>query len=135
MTGRDKGLCCPRKGFMQPIALCYHSRRFFVHEFHCAKEHVVARNLHKAFRLMGKYLLIGLTVAIALKAQQSSPSAAAWAGAVRTAAGEPVAGAKVTVFTRGAKKNRTAVTGADGKFAFAEIRLGPRKVSVQLPGR
>ena len=82
-----------------------------MHEFHCGKEHVIARTFHKTFRLVKKYLLLGLLVAIALKAQQSSPSAQAWAGVVRTAAGEPVAGAKVTVFTPGAKKNLTAVTG------------------------
>ena len=106
-----------------------------MHEFHYAKEHVIARTFHKAFRLIAKYLLFGLMVAIALKAQQSSPSAPAWAGAVRTAAGEPVAGAKVTVFTPGAKKNLTAVTGTDGRFAIADLRLGPNRVSVQLPGR
>ena len=66
-----------------------------------SKEHAIARTFHKAFRLIQKYLLLGLMVAIALKAQQSSPSAPAWTGVVRTAAGEPVAGAKVTVFTPG----------------------------------
>ena len=106
-----------------------------MHEFHYAKEHVIAGTFHKAFRLIKKYLLLGLLVAIALKAQQSSPSAQAWAGVVRTAAGEPVAGAKVTVFTSGAKKNPTAVTGTDGRFAIADLRLGPNRVSVQMPGR
>ena len=106
-----------------------------MHEFRYAKEHVIARTFHKAFRLIKKYLLLGLLVATALKAQQSSPFAQAWAGVVHTAAGEPVAGAKVTVFTPGAKKNLTAVTGTDGRFAIADIRLGPHKVSVQLPGR
>ena len=106
-----------------------------MHEFHHAEEHVIARTFHRAFRLIKKYLVFGLLVAIALKAQQSSPSAPAWAGAVRTAAGEPVAGAKVTVFTPGAKKNLTAVTGTDGRFAIADLRLGPNRVSVQLPGR
>jgi hypothetical protein len=43
--------------------------------------------------------------------------------------------AKVTVFTPGAKKNLTAVTGTDGRFAIADLRLGPNRVSVQLPGR
>jgi len=64
-------------------------------------------------------------VAVSLEAQQSVPSAPAWTGVVRTAAGEPVAGAKVTVFTPGAKKNLTGVTGTDGKFAIADLRLGP----------
>src|ERR1700676_4679599 len=106
-----------------------------MHEFHYAKEHVIAQILHMAFRLIKKYLLLGLLVAIALKAQQSSSSAQAGAGIVRTAAGEPVAGAKVTVFTPGAKKNLTAVTGTDGRFAISDLRLGPNRVSVQLPGR
>src|SRR6266404_8315733 len=135
MTDRDKGLCCAIKGFKHPIAFRLHSRKFFMHEFHYAKEHVIARTFHKAFRLIEKYLLFGLMVAIPLKAQQSSPSAPAWAGAVRTATGDPVAGAKVTVFTPGAKKNLTAVTGTDGRFAIADLRLGPNRVSVQLPGR
>src|ERR1700684_3262830 len=135
MTDRDKGLCCAIKGFMHAIAFRLHSRKFVMYEFRYAKEHVIARTFHKAFRLIEKYLLFGLMVAIALKAQQSSPSAPAWTGVVRTAAGEPVAGAKVTVFTPGAKKNLTAVTGTDGRFAIADIRLGPHNVSVQLPGR
>src|SRR6202451_849345 len=120
---------------MHAIAFRIHSRKFFMHEFHYAKEHVIARTFHKAFRLIRKYLLLGLLVAITLKAQQSSPSAPAWAGVVRTAAGEPVAGAKVTVFPSGAKKNLTAVTGSDGRFAIADLRPGPNRVSVQMPGR
>ncbi len=106
-----------------------------MHEFRYAKEHVIARTFHNAFRLIEKYLLLGLLLAIALQAQQNSPSAPAWSGVVRTAAGEPVAGAKVTVFTPGAKKNLTVVTGTDGRFAIADLRLGPDRVSVQMPGR
>jgi hypothetical protein len=115
MTDRDKDPCCAIKGFMHAIAFRLHSRKFFMHEFHYAKEHVIARTFHKDYRLTKKYLLLGLLVAIALKAQQSSPSAQAWAGVVRTAAGEPVAGAKVTVYTPAAKENLTAVTGTDEK--------------------
>ena len=106
-----------------------------MHEFRYAKARGIARTFHKAFQLREKYLLLGMMVAIALQAQQSSPSAPAWSGVVRTAAGEPVAGAKVTVFTPGAKKNLTAITGTDGKFAIADLPLGPNSVSVQLPGR
>src|ERR1035438_2568215 len=111
--GMDLVLYCAKsslslKSFMYSIAFRLHSRKFVMYEFRYAKEHVIARTFHKAFRLIEKYLLFGLMVAIALKAQQSSPSAPAWAGAVRTAAGEPVAGAKVTGFTPGAKKNLTA---------------------------
>src|SRR6202011_430731 len=123
------------KSFMHAIAFRLHSRKFFMHEFHYAKEHVIARTFHKAFQRVERCLLLGLLVAVSLEAQQSSPSAPAWAGVVRTAAGEPVAGAKVTVFTSGVKKNPTAVTGTDGRFAIADLRLGPNRVSVQLPGR
>src|ERR1700694_5075658 len=135
MTDRDMGLCCAIKSFMHAIAFRIHSRRFFMHEYHYAKEHAIARGFHKAFRLIENCLLFGLMVAVSLEAQQSSPSAPAWTGVVRTAAGEPVAGAKVTVFTPGAKKNLTAVTGTDGRFAIADLRPGPNNVSVQLPGR
>src|ERR1700734_3070368 len=107
----------------------------FMYEFRCAKEHVIARTFHKTFRLITKYLLLGLLVAVSLKAQQSSPSAPAWTGIVRTAAGEAVAGAKVTVYTAAAKEKMTAMTGIDGRFAIADIPLGPHNVSVQLPGR
>ena len=106
-----------------------------MYEFRYAKEHAIARSFRKAFRLVQRCLLLGLMVAVSLEAQQSSPSAPAWTGVVRTAAGEPVAGAKVTVFTPGAKKNLTAVTGSDGRFAIADIRPGPHTVSVQLPRR
>src|SRR5258706_9017179 len=124
---------------MRSIAFRLHSRKFFMYEFRYAKEHAIARSLarsfHKAFRLIGSCLLLGLMVAVSLEAQQSSPSAPAWTGVVRTAAGEPVAGAKVTVFTPGANKNLTAVTGSDGRFAIADLRPGPHTMSVQLPGR
>jgi hypothetical protein len=102
---------------------------------YCANEHAIIRAFYKSFRLMGRCLLLGLMVAVSLKAQQSSPSAPTWSGVVRTVSGEPVARAKVTVYTPAAKENLTAVTGADGKFAIADIPLGPHKVSVQLPAR
>src|ERR1700722_15301439 len=120
---------------MHAVAFRLHSRKFFMHEFHYAREHVIARTFHKALRLITKYLLLGLVVAIALKAQQSSPSAPAWAGVVCRAAGEPGPGPAVKGSTPGAKKNRAAVTGPDGRFTIADLRLGPNRVSVQLPGR
>ena len=106
-----------------------------MYEFGYAKEHVIARAFYKSFRLMGRCLLLGLMVAVSLKAQQSAPLAQAWTGVVRTAAGEPVAGAKVTVYPPTGNENLTAVTGTDGRFAIADIRPGPHTVSVQLPGR
>src|ERR1700720_606374 len=132
-SGRKSSLSL--KSFMHSIAFRLHSRKFVMYEFRYAKEHAIARTFHKAFRLVERCLLLGLMVAVSLEAQQSSPSVPAWTGVVRTAAGEPVAGAKVTVFTPGAKKNLTAVTGTDGRFAIADLRLGPNRVSVQLPGR
>src|SRR6202044_2482142 len=131
MTHRNKGLYCA----IEAIASRLQSRKFFMHEFHYAREHIIARSFHKALRVITNYLLLGLLVANALKAQQSSPSTPAWAGVVRTTAGEPVAGAKVTVYTAAGKENLTAVTGSDGRFAIARITRGPHNVSVQLPGQ
>src|SRR6266403_1425817 len=122
------------KSFMRSIAFRLHSRKFVMYEFRYAKEHAIARTFHKVFQLVERCLLLGLMVAVSLEAQQSSPSARAWTGVVLTAAGEPVAGAKVTVYTA-VKEKMTAVTGSDGSFAIADIRPGPHTVSVQLPGR
>ena len=105
-----------------------------MHKYRCAKEHAIARAFYKSLRLMGRCFLLGLMVAASLKAQQSVPSPA-WTGVVRTAAGGPVAGAKVMVYTAAVKEKMTAVTGSDGRFAIADIRPGPHTVSVQLPGR
>src|SRR4030081_28402 len=123
------------KSFMRSIAFRVHSRKFVMYEFRYAKEHAIARTFHKAVRLVERSLLLGLMVAVSLEAQQSSQSAPAWTGVVRTAAGEPVAGAKVTVYTATAKEKMTALTGSDGRFAIADLRPGPHTVSVQLPGR
>src|ERR1700740_3657097 len=121
---------------MRSIAFRLHSRQFVMYEFRYAKEHAIARTFHKAFRLVERCLLLGLMVAVSLDALQSSPSAPAFTGVVRTAAGEPVAGAKVTVYMAPAReKKMAAVTGSDGRFAIADIRPGPHTVSVQLPGR
>src|SRR6202051_165005 len=87
------------RSFMHSIAFRLHSRKFVMYEFRYAKERAIARTFHKAFRLVERCLLLGLMVAVSLEAQQSSPSAQAWAGVVRTAAGEPVAGAKATRYT------------------------------------
>jgi hypothetical protein len=104
-------------------------------KYRSVKEHVIPRPFHKAFRSITKCLLLGLMVAVSLEAQQSLTSAPGWTGVVRTAAGEPVAGAKVTVYTPAAKESLAAVTGTDGRFAISDVRLGPHNVSVQLPGR
>src|SRR6201993_3184948 len=120
---------------MRSIAFRFHSRKFVMYEFRYPKEHAIARTFHKALRLIKRCLLLGLMVAVSLEAQQSSPSAPPWTGLVRTAAGEPVAGANVTVFSAVAKERMTAVAGSDGRFAIVDIRPGPHTVTVQLPGR
>src|SRR5947209_18336848 len=107
------------KSFMRSIAFRLHSRKFVMYEFRYAKEHAISRTFHKAFRLVERCLLLGLMVAVSLEAQQSSPSAPAFTCVVRTAAGEPGAGAKVTVYTPATKEKMTAVTGTDGRFAIA----------------
>ncbi|HTW30838.1 MAG TPA: carboxypeptidase-like regulatory domain-containing protein, partial [Candidatus Sulfotelmatobacter sp.] len=78
-----------------------------------------------------------MMIAVPLNAQQSVPPAMGWTGMVRTAAGQPVAGAKVTVFTSNTNdaKQRTSVTGNDGRFAIANLTQGPHNVTVQVPGR
>src|SRR5260370_23505135 len=90
---------------MPSIAFRLHSRKVFMHKYRCAKEHAIARAFYKSFRLMGRCLLLGLMVAVSLKAQQSAPSAQAWTGVVRTAAGEPVAGCKENGRTPRAQHN------------------------------
>src|SRR6202030_3550721 len=109
--------------------------QLFMHEYRHSKEQALGRTLHKTLRLMRKCLLLGLMVAVSVEAQQRVPSWPAWAGVVRTAAGELVAGAKVTVYTAAAKEKITAVTGTDGRFAISDLRLGPNRVSAQLPRR
>lgn len=92
------------------------------------------RTSYRILRLLEEVLVLGLVAAVPLQAQQSSPSAKAWTGVVRAAAGQPVAGAKVTLSTN-PDKEQTAVTGVDGKFAIADIPPGSHTVTVQLPGR
>src|SRR5215475_10790327 len=81
-------------------------------------------------------VLMGVMAAIPLSAQQSAPSVAVWTGVVRTAAGQPVFGARVVVTTTAAaEQRRSAVTGTEGKFAIAGLAQGRHAVTVELPGR
>jgi hypothetical protein len=92
-----------------------------------------ARTLHKVACFAETVLALGIMVTVSLSAQQSAPSATTWTGVVRTAAGQTVAGAKVTVFTT-QEKQQTAVTVTDGKFAIEAVAEGPHTVTVELPG-
>src|ERR1700678_2437332 len=92
-----------------------------------------ARTLHKVVCFAETVLALGMMVTVSLSAQQSAPSATTWTGVVRTAAGQTVAGAKVTVFTT-QEKQQTAVTVTDGQFAIEAVAEGPHTVTVELPG-
>ena len=87
-------------------------------------------------RRLNACFLVALLAAIPLRAQQPAATGTVLTGIVRTAAGQAVAGATVTVFpSTNGEKSTTAVTGADGRFAIADIATGPHLVTVQLPGR
>lgn len=92
-----------------------------------------ARILNKVGCFAETALTLGMMATVSLSAQQSAPSATTWTGIVRTAAGQTVAGAKVTVFTT-QEKQQTAVTGTDGRFAIEAVAEEPHAVSVELPG-
>ncbi len=80
--------------------------------------------------------LLGLLIAMPLGAQGTSRSAATFTGVVRTTAGAPIAGARVTFIGPETHRERyAAVTGADGHFALADVTPGQYIVTVQLPGQ
>ena len=80
----------------------------------------------QAFLLLLLGGLTELSIAMPLGAQTTSEPAAAWTGVVCTTVGKPLAGATVTVITAGAHQERhTAVTGADGHFAFTAVTPRP----------
>ncbi len=103
-----------------------------MHEYRHSKEQALGKTPHKTLRLMKRCLLLGLMAAISLDAQQGGPSVTSWTGVVRTAAGQAVPGAKVTVSRMG--KKQTAITGSDGKFSIEGVAQEPHTVSVQLTG-
>src|SRR3984893_12791219 len=78
-------------------------------------------------------MTVGIVVAVWLSGQQSPSSATSWSGVVRTAAGQAVPGAKVTVSTT--QKKQSAITGADGQFSIENVTNGPHTVTVRLTGR
>src|SRR4051812_16446594 len=84
---------------------------------------------HKTLHSLEKVSFFCLVViAVPVNAQNT---ATAWTGVVRTAAGEPIAGAKVTVSST-QEKQQTAVTGSKGQFAIAGLASGPHTIIVKL---
>src|SRR6202165_5728705 len=91
----------------------------------------MARTFNKVLRSVERFVFCSLiAIAVPLNAQQAATTT--WTGVVRTAAGQAVPGAKVTVSTMG--KKQTAITGSDGKFSIESVALEPNTVTVQLPG-
>ena len=90
----------------------------------------MARSFHKILRLLEGLLLV-LVSAAPLTAQQAATT---WSGVVRSAIGQPVAGASVMVSTTPGKQ-QTAVTGTRGQFSIKGLASGPHTVTVKLPGR
>jgi len=100
-------------------------------ELRYAKEHAFARTFHRAFRLAEMFLPLGLMFAVSLEAQQSLPSAAAWTGVVRTAAGEPVAGAKVTAASVNARPRPREAPVMSHTFDINPLSAVPRMLAAE----
>ena len=86
-------------------------------------------SFHNVFRL--EKLLLVIVVAVPLFAQHQ----AGWSGIVRTVAGQPIAGARVTVLGTAEDQPRISVSGNDGRFTITGVAPGPHRVTVQLPGQ
>jgi len=81
------------------------------------------------------WFLLGLMAAMPLAAQRTPELGAALAGVVRTTAGTPVAGVRVTVAAAARHDLHTAVTGVDGRFTVAGVEPERYSFTVQLPER
>ena len=93
-----------------------------------------ARSSHKVIRVAERVVALGMMVAVSLSAQQNAPSTTTWTGVVRTTTGQPLVGARVTVYSP-YEKQQTAVTGANGQFGISSLASGPHTVIVQLSGQ
>src|ERR1700734_2357153 len=91
----------------------------------------MARTFDKVLRSVERVAFCCLIATVPLNAQQAATTT--WSGVVRTAAGQSVRGAKVTVSTTTGKK-QSAITGADGKLSIGSVAQGPHTVTVQLTG-
>src|ERR1700734_1483252 len=91
----------------------------------------MARTFDKVLRSVERVAFCCLIATVPLNAQQAATTT--WSGVVRTAAGQSVRGAKVTVSTTTGKK-QSAITGSDGKFSIESVAQGPHTVTVQLTG-
>src|SRR6267154_1113100 len=95
------------------------------------RELLMARTFNRVLRSVERFVFCSLiAIAVPLNAQQAATTT--WTGVVRTAAGQAVPGAKVTVSTMG--KKQTAITGSDGRFVIESVAQEPHTVTVQLTG-
>ena len=80
-------------------------------------------------------LLLIMLVSLLLPSQlcsQQSAEPTSWSGTVRTEAGQPIAGATVTL---SGEPQHSAVTASDGRFTITGIAQGAHTVTVQLPNQ
>ncbi|MGH9590578.1 MAG: carboxypeptidase regulatory-like domain-containing protein, partial [Terracidiphilus sp.] len=97
--------------------------------------------LSKNIGAMRGLLLLAMVAAPCLSAEQVSyPAPAApshvWSGVILTAAGEPLAGARILVVgPQPGIERHTAVTGIDGHFAIAGLSAGNYSITVAVPGQ
>src|SRR3984957_2040060 len=95
------------------------------------REVLMARTFNKVLRFVERFAFLSLmAIALPLNAQQAATTT--WTGVVRTAAGQVVPGAKVTVSAM--RKKQAAITGSDGKFSIEGVAQEPHTVTVQLTG-
>lgn len=94
------------------------------------------RLLRPILRLIACSLLLALMTMLPASAQPEAPRREVWSGLVRTAHGQPLAGATVMASERKAPGRRhRAVTTPDGRFVMRNVVSGSYLVTVRAPGR